>query len=297
MQGSGHASSFVDIVLRNAVLAVIMGMLHACSDRLPDEVAKAYDKLPQEIDFNFHVRPILSDRCYPCHGPDENARKADLRLDQQEAVFAGLKDSREFAVVPGKPHQSMLIDRILDADAERTMPPPDSKLRLNAEEKATLVKWIEQGARWKKHWAYIPPAKAPLPGITQVDWPVNEIDYFVLDKLESMGMSPSEEADRRTLIRRLSFDLTGLPPTMKEIRQTAVLLQRIKGSCFESPQHFSVRPLSLPVASGMCDRSKRDLASEGMIILHEGTARELGAVVGNDPCRDSKMTHQIFQEL
>jgi len=219
MRWLDHASSFTDKVLRNAILAVVIGILSACSDRLPDEVARAYDKLPEVIDFNFHVRPILSDRCYACHGPDENARKADLRLDQQEAIFASLKDSHEFAVIAGKPHQSMLINRILDEDPERTMPPPDSKLSLSAAEKATLIKWIEQGAQWKKHWAYIPPEKGALPAIRQVDWPVNEIDYFVLDKLESMEMTPSEEADRRTLIRRLSFDLTGLPPTLEEIRQ------------------------------------------------------------------------------
>ena len=191
----------------------------ACSGDMPDQVSEAYTQLPETIDFNFHVRPVLSDRCYPCHGPDENARQADFRLDDPDVVFASLKESGEFAVIPGKPHLSVLVDRILDEDPEYMMPPPDSKLALSPEEKAILVKWIEQGAQWKKHWAYIPLEKAPLPRVNQADWPLNEIDYFVLAKLESMELTPSPEADKRSLIRRLSFDLTGLPPTLEEIRQ------------------------------------------------------------------------------
>ena len=194
-------------------------LLMACSERLPDDVSESYQQLPQHIDYNFHVRPILSDRCYPCHGPDENARKADLRLDHPDYMFASLKESQDFAIVPGKPLQSALVSRILHHDPEQVMPPPDSKLLLDAEEKAILIKWIEQGAEWKKHWAYTAPIKAPLPQVDDPDWPFNEIDFFVLKKLESLKLSPSPEADKRTLIRRLSFDLTGLPPTIEEIEQ------------------------------------------------------------------------------
>ena len=204
-----------------SVLFLTIGFIAivGCTSQIPDEVSSAYDALPENIDFNFHVRPILSDRCFHCHGPDENARQADLRLDDPSQVFTQLKDSEEFAVVPGKPHQSMLIEKCLAEDPETIMPPPESKLFLTAQEKAILIKWIEQGAEWKKHWAFIPPEKAALPEVEQSDWPRNEIDYFVLDKLETLGLKPSEEADRRTLIRRLSFDLTGLPPTLQEIRE------------------------------------------------------------------------------
>ena len=190
--------------------------LMGCSSRVPEDVEVAYDGLPEKIDFNFHVRPILSDRCYPCHGPDENSRQTELRLDDPDRVYARLADSEDFAVVPGKPHESMIIKRVLVEDPEIIMPPPESKLFLSSQEKAILIKWIEQGAEWKKHWAYIPPGKAPLPPVEDSDWPRNEIDYFVLSELEAMGLSPAPEADRNTLIRRLSMDLTGLPPTPEE---------------------------------------------------------------------------------
>jgi hypothetical protein len=111
------------------------------------------------------------------------------------------------------------VNKILDDDPEVTMPPPESKLFLAAEEKAILIRWIEQGAEWKKHWAFIAPEKTTLPAVNQSDWPKNEIDYYVLHKMESLGLKPSPEADKRTLIRRLSFDLTGLPPTLPEIKQ------------------------------------------------------------------------------
>ena len=185
-----------------------------CSTHLPEAVDLAYQELPETIDFNFHVRPILSDRCYPCHGPDENARQTELRLDDPAFVFAKLTDSEDFVVTPGKPNQSLLISKILSPDPEVIMPPPESKLLLSPEEKAILVKWVEQGAEWKNHWAFIPPERSPLPEVEQIEWPNNEIDFFVLHKLEQLSLAPSEEADKRTLIRRLSFDLTGLPPSL-----------------------------------------------------------------------------------
>jgi hypothetical protein len=198
---------------------VWLAVLGGCSGGLPDPVSNAYQELPETVDFNFHVRPILADRCYPCHGPDENARKAEFRLDDPETIYSQLKDSEHFAVVPYKPDKSFLIDRVLSEDPEVQMPPPDSRLTLNNREKAILYKWIEQGAAWKKHWAYIPPKKNPLPEVNINEWPRNEIDYFILDKMEELKLSPSGEADKRTLIRRLSFDLTGLPPTPEEIVQ------------------------------------------------------------------------------
>lgn len=204
------------IIARLFALCLILSFAR-CSPGLPEEASAAYDLLPDKIDFNFHVRPILSDRCYACHGPDENARKAELRLDDPVAILSQLKDSEHFAVVPHKPAESELIARIFNEDPEIMMPPIDSKLSLTSREKAILWKWIEQGAELKKHWAYIPPGKVPLPEVVQSDWPSNEIDYFILDKLEQLDLSPSPVADKRTLIRRLSFDLTGLPPTPEEI--------------------------------------------------------------------------------
>ncbi len=185
---------------------------------MPDDVQLAYQNLPDKIDFNFHVRPILSDRCFACHGPDENARESGLRLDQEEAIFANIPDQETFAVVASDPDESELVHRILSDDPELVMPTLESNLSLTAEEKAILIKWIEQGAEWKNHWAFDAPAKAALPEVNDATWPRNEIDYFVLDKLESLELTPSEEADKETLIRRLSFDLNGLPPTLEEVR-------------------------------------------------------------------------------
>ncbi|MGB3585278.1 MAG: PSD1 and planctomycete cytochrome C domain-containing protein, partial [Tunicatimonas sp.] len=192
-------------------------VLTNCGPSMPDDVQLAYQYLPDKVDFNFHVRPILSDRCFACHGPDENARESGLRLDQEEAIFANIPDQETFAVVASHPDESELVHRILSDDPELVMPTPESNLSLTAEEKAILIKWIEQGAEWKNHWAFDAPAKAALPEVNDATWPRNEIDYFVLDKLESLQLTPSEEADKETLIRRLSFDLNGLPPTPEEV--------------------------------------------------------------------------------
>ncbi|MDA0194433.1 MAG: PSD1 and planctomycete cytochrome C domain-containing protein [Bacteroidetes bacterium] len=194
-------------------------LLAGCSSNLPDAVETAYNRLPEEIDFNFHVRPIISDRCFKCHGPDEKARKADLRFDLEESAFSKIKDKETFPIIPGNPLESALVERILSHDPDFAMPPPESKLALTDEERAILVKWIEQGAKWKKHWAFIPPEKVGLPEVKNKSWVRNEIDYFVLNKLEDLGFQPSEEANKETLIRRLSFDLTGLPPTPDEVNK------------------------------------------------------------------------------
>jgi len=204
---------------RYLTLVLLTTFVLGCNSRLPDEVAKATHDLPEVIDFNFHVRPILSDRCFHCHGFDENARRANLRLDTEEAAKALISESGSTPIVPGDPDKSAVVERILSQDPELLMPPKESKLELSAVEKAILVKWIEQGASWKKHWVYIPPEKAELPKLKDESWPKNEIDYFVLRKLESLGLNPSEEAARETLVRRLSFDLTGLPPTPEEVAQ------------------------------------------------------------------------------
>ena len=205
--------------MRKIILLSLFLVSVACTTSYPGDIEAAYNDLPNEIDFNFHVRPILSDRCFQCHGPDEKSRKGNLRLDVREHAISQLQDKEVFAINPGKPRLSEVVKRILTEDQEQLMPPLDSKLSLSNEEKAILIKWIEQGAKWKKHWAYILPKKTKLPDIENKSWPKNEIDYFVIDKLERKDWSPSEEADKITLIRRLSFDLIGLPPTIQEVER------------------------------------------------------------------------------
>ncbi len=168
-----------------------------------------------EVDFQRQVRPILSDNCFLCHGPDKGTRMVDLRLDLKDGVLGERKNGR--AVVPGKPDESLLIKRIYSENAAFRMPPVYSHKTLTQEQKDTLRRWIEQGAKWSQHWAFVPPKKAPLPDVKQPAWPRNEIDRFVLARMEASGLEPAPEAERRTLIRRVTFDLTGLPPTPEEV--------------------------------------------------------------------------------
>jgi len=190
-------------------------MVVACgSDQNQDTAA-----IPDQIDFNFHVRPILSDRCYACHGPDENTREADLRLDTREGAFA-MRDSanQRYTIVPGDAHQSILVSVISSDDPEVIMPPPESNLKLNDREIMILKKWVEQGAEWKDHWSFIPPKRPDLPK-AKSKHTKNEIDLFVSERLRAEGLKPSPEASKEKLIRRLSFDLRGIPPTLAEIDQ------------------------------------------------------------------------------
>ncbi|MDP4214029.1 MAG: PSD1 and planctomycete cytochrome C domain-containing protein [Bacteroidota bacterium] len=168
-----------------------------------------------EISYNFKVRPILSDKCYACHGPDANKRKAGLRLDIEAEAYKALKDNpKAHALVPGDPFHSELYLRISSKDTSELMPPPSSNLSLTPEEIEILKKWISQGARYEKHWAFTPPVQAPLPKIEDKGWAKNEIDYFILNKLQQKGLKPNEEADKERLLKRISFDITGLPPSI-----------------------------------------------------------------------------------
>lgn len=178
----------------------------------------SYASLPDQVDFNLHVKPILSDRCFKCHGPDENARDGKFRLDIEEVAFAALDSTGDrFAIVPGEPENSHLMQRIRHSDPEEIMPPPESNLSLSEYEIRLLEKWISQGAEWKQHWAFIPPEKTALPNISDENWPQNAIDHFVLARLDREGLQPAPLEDKSKLIRRLSFDLRGLPPTPEEI--------------------------------------------------------------------------------
>jgi hypothetical protein len=175
-------------------------------------------KLPQEISFNFHIKPILSDKCFACHGPDANKREAGLRLDLEKEAKAELAENAgKYAVVPGSPGSSELIKRIIAEDASIIMPPLESHLSLSDREKEILKKWIKQGAPYERHWAFIPPEKKPLPEVENSEWPINEIDFFVLKTLEGKSLIPSSPASNEKLLRRISLDLTGLPPTIEEV--------------------------------------------------------------------------------
>ncbi|MDW3648534.1 MAG: DUF1553 domain-containing protein [Bacteroidia bacterium] len=196
-------------------LIPILCLLLACSKGEEEKIAIA--SIPDKIDFNFHVKPILSDRCFKCHGPDEKVREANLRLDIKEGAFAMLDSSEtSYAIVAGDLDASSLYHRIISNNPETVMPPPESNLSLEPHEIEILKKWIEQGAEWKDHWAFIPPQKTETPKKNS-GWGTNEIDQFTRIKMEEQGLQPSPEASKEKLIRRLSFDLRGLPPDIKEI--------------------------------------------------------------------------------
>jgi len=188
---------------RAGAMTVVAAVLAPCGS----SAARAAEPL----EYNRDVRPILLENCFACHGPDSAARKADLRLDQREAAIdAG-------AIMPAKADESELIRRILSADPEELMPPPATKKQLTGEQKEVLRRWIAAGAQYQPHWSLIAPARPALPPVQNQAWIRNPIDQFVLAKLEERGLQPAAEADRRTLARRLSLDLTGLPPAPNDV--------------------------------------------------------------------------------
>lgn len=168
-----------------------------------------------KISFNRDILPILSDACFTCHGPDSEAREADLRLDLEGEAKAN-RDGFS-AITPGDPDNSELIFRILHKDPDEIMPPPDAHRQLTDAEKQTLREWIKQGARWEKHWAFVKPKTPSLPKISNPKWPRNAIDHFILHTLDQKNLSPSSPASREKILRRVSLDLTGLPPTLEEL--------------------------------------------------------------------------------
>lgn len=172
-----------------------------------------------ELDFNRDVRPILSNNCYFCHGPDPKERKGGidgLRLDTPDGAKADLGDGR-FAIVPGKPTESELVARVASTDPDLQMPPAATGKKLSPREIEILKQWVAEGAKFAPHWSYAAPVRAEVPKTQRQDWARNDIDRFILARLEKEGLSPSAEADRPTLIRRVSLDLTGLPPTIEEV--------------------------------------------------------------------------------
>src|SRR6185312_4088178 len=196
-----------------AVPLVVAWLALVATTSLPEQVRAA--EPVAEISFNRDIRPILSDHCFQCHGPDAAQRKAELRLDTEAGALADLGGRQ--AIVPGDPQASELVRRITAADPDERMPPADFKRPLSADEIATLEKWIAAGAKWQGHWSFVPPVRPNSPAVRETAWPRGAIDAFVLARLEAEGLSPSPDADKTTLLRRVSFDLTGLPPTPAEV--------------------------------------------------------------------------------
>jgi len=190
----------------------IVCLFNACSHS-----SNMDERMPDVVSYNFNIRPILSDKCYKCHGPDASKRQAGLRLDMPESAFKALKDDpNAHVLVPGSPEMSELFRRVSTGDTTEMMPPANSNLkRLTPHEVDLIKKWIQQGAKFEKHWAFVPPKAAPLPDVKDKTWPKNQIDYFILHKQEQYGLSPNPEADKERLLKRVSFDLTGLPPTLQ----------------------------------------------------------------------------------
>ncbi|AEI51831.1 PSD1 and planctomycete cytochrome C domain-containing protein [Runella slithyformis] len=193
--------------------ALVAGYLLSCTNTTTTQATQEH--IPDRVSYNFDIRPILSDKCLTCHGPDANKRQAGLRLDDPESAFSALKEHPSaHAIVAGEPQLSEVFLRISTKDTAKMMPPPASNLKLSSHEIALIEKWIKQGAKYEKHWAFVAPKKPALPEVKKEDWPKNEIDYFVLQKQEQKGFSPNEEADKERLLKRLSLDLVGLPPTL-----------------------------------------------------------------------------------
>jgi len=171
---------------------------------------------PDSVDYNIHIRPILSDRCFKCHGPDANTRKANLRLDTREGAMAALKDNANaHAIVPGDPDLSEVFLRVSSSDTSHVMPPPSSNLSLTQDEIDLIKKWIKQGAKYKPHWAFIPPVQPKVPVADKNGWATSEIDHFIFARMKAAGLKPNEISDRERLLKRASLDITGLPPSLE----------------------------------------------------------------------------------
>jgi hypothetical protein len=182
---------------------LVQSMVVVCA-ALVSCVAFAADR---PVTYNRDVRPLLFENCFACHGPDSAARQADLRLDRREAAV------EHSAIAPGDPDASEMIRRILSEDPDEQMPPPVTKKKLTEQQKQLLVRWVKEGAAYEPHWSLIAPTRPMVPTITNPSWARNPIDNFIAVRLEAEGLSPAPEADPRTLVRRVSLDLTGLPPS------------------------------------------------------------------------------------
>ncbi|NNV54612.1 PSD1 and planctomycete cytochrome C domain-containing protein [Limnovirga soli] len=201
------------IILAIFGVVIVIAALDSCSD---SEAIAEGTVLPDSVSYNFNIRPIFSDKCFKCHGPDAAKREAHLRLDIADSAYAALKETKgAYAIVPGNVDASELFKRVSSTDTSYMMPPPNAHLgTLTPFEVQLIKKWIAQGAKYQKHWAFTSPVKAPLPKISDDKWPVNAIDYFVMQKLDQLNTAPNEAEDKERLLKRVSFDITGLPPSI-----------------------------------------------------------------------------------
>lgn len=192
---------------------LLAGMQSCVRDRAADQIELSNR---DRVSYNFDIRPILSDKCFICHGPDGNKRKAGLRLDIAEEAYKALAENpTAHAIVPGNPDSSQMFLRISSDDSTFRMPPAESNLSLSARDIELIRKWIEQGAQYEPHWAFVPPVKPVIPEVSDEDWPGNEIDHFILAKLEQNGFAPNAAADHERLLKRVCLDVTGLPPSLE----------------------------------------------------------------------------------
>jgi len=218
-----------------------VALLLSVFGRVAAQTASSISSPPEKthLEFNRDIRPILSDTCFSCHGPDKNQRKGKLRLDVREnAVEKG-------TIVPGKPRESELVRRIYTADEDDLMPPPDAHKPLTPAQKEKLKRWVGEGAEYQPHWAYIKPTRPLVPETKNKRWSQNPLDVFILDQLETRSIKPSLEADKGTLLRRLSLDLIGLPPSPEELKvflgdSSAQAYERQVDRLLKSP-HFGER--------------------------------------------------------
>ena len=212
--------------------------IFSCQEKLPIEIIENINKLPEKVDFNFHVKPILSDKCFACHGPDSKKRKANLRLD----IDKGSISKTNGKILTLKDIKSSLINRLTSKDPRIKMPPPEFHLSLDNKEIATIIKWIRQGGKYHPHWSFSPPIVEQSPPEDKSQWSGNGIDYFIKKKLEKIGINPALKASPETLIRRLSFTLKGLPPSLIEIDQfinspTSIAYESLIDKYLNSPRY------------------------------------------------------------
>ena len=217
-----HIKLFISSFITLTCLFLLVLVSESCSQDLSKKTNSNFtdntNKVPDKVDFIYHVKPILSDRCFKCHGPDEAKIEAGLQLHTEEKAFLALGENKDrFAIVANDATQSEMVKRIFTDDPDDIMPPPDSNLKLEPFEKEILKKWIEQGAVWKEHWSFVAPKEQDIPKLSSADWISNPIDNFILEKLEEKGLSPSKPLRSEKLLRKLSFDLTGLPPSIDDI--------------------------------------------------------------------------------
>ncbi len=198
------------LVVFSVTVSVIMAPAGRC-------LAQADQPLPNRVNFNAHIRPILTENCYNCHGPDKSKVEAGLQLHNRTSAFAALGgDDDRHAIVAGNRAKSLLIERIRSDDPDERMPPPESKMTLSERDKQLLERWISEGANWQEHWSLIAPVAVTVPSVRDVAWPRNAYDAFILRELESRAITPSSELSKSAWLRRVTLDLTGLPPSPSE---------------------------------------------------------------------------------